>query len=135
MSRFVDISGQYERHMNRTAWVIVAGAAIITIAMGVRGTFGIFMLPLSSEHGVSITVLSFSLALQNLVWGIVQPVAAALVRRGLRLRFRARHLYPLDICVLVGPNSRHARVVGVHPGGIARIARAARLSHGATHLA
>ena len=67
--------------MNKTAWVIVAGAAIITIAMGVRSTFGIFMLPLSAEHGVSITVLSLSLAVQNLVWGIVQPVAGALSDR------------------------------------------------------
>ena len=67
--------------MNRTAWVIVAGAAIITIAMGVRSTFGIFMQPLSAEHGISITVLSLSLALQNLVWGIVQPVAGALSDR------------------------------------------------------
>ena len=51
--------------MNRTAWVIVAGAAIITIAMGVRSTVGIFMQPLSTEHGISITVLSLSLALQK----------------------------------------------------------------------
>ena len=67
--------------MNRTAWVIVAGAAIITIAMGVRSTFGIFMQPLSAEHGVSITMLSLALAVQNLVWGLAQPVAGALSDR------------------------------------------------------
>ena len=67
--------------LSKIAWIIIAGAAIITIAMGVRNTFGIFMQPLSAEHGVSITMLSLAVALQNLIWGLAQPVAGAISDR------------------------------------------------------
>ena len=67
--------------LSKVAWIIIAGAAIITIAMGVRNTFGIFMQPLSAEHGVSITMLSFAVALQNLIWGLAQPVTGAISDR------------------------------------------------------
>ena len=67
--------------LSKVAWIIIAGAGIITIAMGVRNTFGIFMQPLSAEHGVSITMLSFAVALQNLIWGLAQPVAGAISDR------------------------------------------------------
>ena len=61
--------------------MIIAGTAIITIAMGVRNTFGIFLQPLSAEHGVSITMLSLAVALQNLFWGLAQPIAGAISDR------------------------------------------------------
>lgn len=67
--------------LDRVTWIIIAGATIVTIAMGVRNTFGIFLQPLSAEHGVTITMLSLAIALQNLVWGLAQPVAGAISDR------------------------------------------------------
>ena len=67
--------------VSKVAWMIIAGTAIITIAMGVRNTFGIFLQPLSAEHGVSITMLSLAVALQNLFWGLAQPIAGAISDR------------------------------------------------------
>ncbi|MEL0113032.1 MAG: MFS transporter, partial [Rickettsiales bacterium] len=67
--------------LSRVAWIIIAGATIVTISMGVRNTFGIFLNPLSAEHGVSISMLSLAIALQNLVWGLAQPVAGAISDR------------------------------------------------------
>jgi MFS family permease len=67
--------------LDKVAWIIIAGATVVTIAMGVRNTFGIFLNPLSAEHGISISMLSFAIALQNLVWGLAQPVAGAISDR------------------------------------------------------
>ena len=67
--------------LDKVAWIVIAGATVMTIAMGVRSTFGVFLNPLSTEHGVSITMLSFAIALQNLVWGLAQPLAGAISDR------------------------------------------------------
>ena len=67
--------------LDKVAWIVIIGATVVTIAMGVRSTFGVFLNPLSAEHGVSITMLSFAIALQNLVWGLAQPLAGAISDR------------------------------------------------------
>ena len=59
-------------------WIIVAGASVIAIAMGVRQTFGLFLGPFSADHGIPITTFAFAVAVQNLVWGLGQPVAGAI---------------------------------------------------------
>jgi predicted MFS family arabinose efflux permease len=48
------------------------------MAMGIRQTFGLFLLPLSAEEGISTVTLGLSIALHNLAWGIAQPVTGAL---------------------------------------------------------
>ena len=65
---------------------ILFGAAImLSISMGIRQSFGLFMQPVTA--GIALTVSDFTLALavQNLAWGLLQPVAGALVAR---YRFR-----------------------------------------------
>jgi predicted MFS family arabinose efflux permease len=56
---------------------IVAGALIMSAAIGVRQTFGLFIDPFSFERGVPVTLMAFALALHNLVWGFAQPLAGA----------------------------------------------------------
>lgn len=90
--------------LDKVAWIIIAGASIVTIAMGVRNTFGIFLNPLSAEHGVSISMLSFAIALQNLVWGLAQPVAGAISDRHGAGRVIAVGglLYGAGLCITIG---------------------------------
>jgi predicted MFS family arabinose efflux permease len=58
---------------------------MLTLSMGIRQTFGLFLQPIT--QGLSLSVADFTLALsiQNLVWGLLQPVSGALV---VRLGFR-----------------------------------------------
>jgi predicted MFS family arabinose efflux permease len=56
---------------------ILAGALIMSAALGIRQTFGLFIDPFSFERGVPVTLMAFALALHNLVWGFAQPVAGA----------------------------------------------------------
>ena len=53
----------------------------MTISFGIRSGFGLFMQPLSLEHGWGREVFSFSIALQNLMWGALGAVAGACADR------------------------------------------------------
>jgi MFS family permease len=61
--------------------VIIAAALIMSAAMGVRQTFGLFIGPFSFDRGVPVTLIAFAIALHNLVWGFAQPFAGAAADR------------------------------------------------------
>ncbi len=63
------------------SFVLAAGALVMSAALGTRQTFGLFMQPIGAAHVVPIALLAFALAVQNLVWGVAQPVAGALSDR------------------------------------------------------
>lgn len=65
----------------RIGVVILAGALIMSAAMGSRQTFGLFIGPFSFDRGVPVTLTAFAIALHNLVWGITQPFAGAAADR------------------------------------------------------
>ncbi|GAA0582106.1 MFS transporter [Craurococcus roseus] len=68
--------------MPAAVWLLIAAAASsISLALGVRQTFGLFLLPLAVEEGLSPTILGGAVALHNLVWGLGQPVTGALADR------------------------------------------------------
>lgn len=60
---------------------IVAGGLVMSAAMGVRQSFGLFVGPFSFDHGLPITLVAFAIALHNLVWGAAQPFAGAAADR------------------------------------------------------
>nr|WP_275944930.1 MFS transporter [Bradyrhizobium sp. dw_411] len=59
----------------------MAGALIMSAALGIRQTFGLFINPFSFDHGMPVTLIAFAIALHNLVWGIAQPFAGAAADR------------------------------------------------------
>jgi MFS family permease len=63
------------------AVVIAVGCAIALISFGPRSALGQFLTPLSFEHGWGRETFSFAIALQNLVWGAVQPFAGGVADR------------------------------------------------------
>jgi predicted MFS family arabinose efflux permease len=56
----------------------VAAAAILTITMGVRQTSGLFLLPITQSMGVTVVAFSFALAIGQFMFGLAQPVFAAI---------------------------------------------------------
>ena len=66
---------------NQTLWVIVAAGLIMSAAMGIRQTFGLFIGPFSFDRGMPVTQIAFAIALHNLVWGFAQPFAGAAADR------------------------------------------------------
>lgn len=53
----------------------------MTLAMGVRHGFGLFLQPMTLDHGWSRETFAFALALQNLLWGASQPLSGLLADR------------------------------------------------------
>jgi MFS family permease len=53
--------------------VLLCGGIILTLAMGTRQGFGLFLQPMTLDHGWTRETFAFALALQNLIWGISQP--------------------------------------------------------------
>ncbi|WP_238366318.1 MFS transporter [Mesobacterium pallidum] len=61
--------------------VLLAGCFIILISFAVRASFGVFQIPIAEEFGWLRTEFSFAIAIQNLAWGIGQPIFSAIAER------------------------------------------------------
>jgi predicted MFS family arabinose efflux permease len=63
----------------RKPWIVIACAAfIVTLAMGVRQAFGLFLPPMSVSLGIGRESFGLAIALSNLVFGLAQPFIGAL---------------------------------------------------------
>ena len=76
--------------MNRSsetpAWngaliALACGSLILLFSLGIRHAFGLFLQPVSIDQGWGREVFAFSIALQNLVWGLAQPFTGMLADR------------------------------------------------------
>jgi predicted MFS family arabinose efflux permease len=61
--------------------VLVCGAFVVTLSMGIRHGFGLWLQPMTMDRGWSRETFAFALAVQNLAWGIAGPFAGALADR------------------------------------------------------
>ena len=61
--------------------LLVLSGLIISICMGLRQSLGLFMRPMTLALGISSATFGFSIALQNIVWGLSQPLVGALADR------------------------------------------------------
>jgi predicted MFS family arabinose efflux permease len=65
--------------------VLIGASVMLTLSMGLRQSLGIFLQPLTHDIGISISDFTLALAVQNLAWGFLQPLAGAMtVRYGFR---------------------------------------------------
>jgi predicted MFS family arabinose efflux permease len=61
--------------------VLLCGAAVVTLSMGIRHGFGLFLQPITMDRGWSRETFAFALAVQNLAWGIAGPIVGGLADR------------------------------------------------------
>lgn len=61
--------------------IIIAGCVIAATTNGIRSTFGLFTLPLTADLGMSREAWGMAMAVQNLAWGIAQPIAGGIADR------------------------------------------------------
>ncbi len=78
--------------------ILLCGGLIVTLSIGIRHGFGLWLLPISQAHGWEREVFSFAIALQNLVWGIVGIFAGMLADRYGALKV----IVPGAICYALG---------------------------------
>ncbi len=61
--------------------VLACGAAIVTLSMGIRHGFGLWLQPITQAQGWTRETFSFALAVQNLTWGVAGIFAGMLADR------------------------------------------------------
>ncbi len=61
--------------------VLIVGCAILIVSFGIRSTFGVFQIPIASEFGWLRSEFSMAIAIQNLAWGIGQPIFSAIAEK------------------------------------------------------
>lgn len=61
--------------------VLVCGATIVTLSMGIRHGFGLWLQPVTQSQGWTRETFAFAIALQNLVWGVSGIFAGMLADR------------------------------------------------------
>ncbi len=61
--------------------VLLAGSAILLLSFAMRSAFGLFQIPVAEEFGWMRAEFSFAIALQNLAWGIGQPIFGAIAEK------------------------------------------------------
>lgn len=64
-----------------TTVILVCGALILSIAMGVRQSFGIFLEPIVLDLDLPRQTFALAIAVQNLLWGLTQPAAGMVADR------------------------------------------------------
>ena len=55
------------------AVILLCGGMALTLALGTRHSFGLFLQPMTVDLGWSRQTFAFALAIQNLIYGIAQP--------------------------------------------------------------
>ncbi|WP_339695036.1 MFS transporter [Celeribacter baekdonensis] len=61
--------------------VLLAGCIVIIVSFAIRASFGVFQIPIATEFNWPRSEFSLAIALQNLFWGIGQPIFGALAER------------------------------------------------------
>jgi len=76
------VDAQVAAATRRQQVAILLGAALmLSIGMGIRQSFGLFVLPMTRDLGFSVADFTFAMAMQNLIWGCAQPFVSAYADR------------------------------------------------------
>ena len=82
--------------------IIVCGCAIALLSFGPRSSLGFFVQPMGREFAWGRDVFGLAIALQNLLWGLGQPIAGAIADRFglLRVMFVGALLYAAGLLLM-----------------------------------
>src|SRR5262245_55776092 len=62
-------------------FITLAAAAMLMVMMGARQSMGLFVAPMNVSTGLGLMTISFAMAVNQFVWGAVQPLTGALADR------------------------------------------------------
>ncbi|MFO1303512.1 MAG: MFS transporter [Burkholderiales bacterium] len=82
--------------------VLVASALVLSVSMGIRNGFGLFLQPVSLEMGWGREIFALAIAVQNLTWGATQPFAGMVADRfgSARVLVAGTILYALGLATM-----------------------------------
>ncbi len=93
--------------MTQSSWrtplvVLICGGMILTLSLGTRHSFGLYLQPMTLDLGWSRETFAIALAIQNLVYGIATPFAGMIADRwgAVRALIGGTLLYALGIALM-----------------------------------
>ena len=72
---------QHELSRAQTLAILASAAMLLSMAMGMRQSFGLFQLSIVRDVGISAADFSLAIALQNIIWGATQPFVGVMADR------------------------------------------------------
>jgi len=61
--------------------VLIAGSLVLLTGFAIRASFGVFQIPIADQFGWLRAEFSMAIAVQNLAWGVGQPIFGALAEK------------------------------------------------------
>jgi MFS family permease len=115
MSRTIVPSGR------QTRLILIGTALLLTLGMGIRQSFGLFLAPITHDLAVTAADFTLALAIQNVVWGLSQALVGAIADRfGLRITMIAgAAIYVVGLGVMAAAQGALALIVSGALIGIA----------------
>ena len=94
--------------------ILIGASIMLTLSMGLRQSLGIFLQPLTQDIKISVSDFTLAIAIQNLAWGFLQPVAGALTPRfGFRpIMVAGALMYVIGLVALAAANGLIAVMIG-----------------------
>ena len=65
----------------QTVSVLTGASLMLTMSMGMRQSFGLFVAPVTQDLGISVADFTLAIAIQNFTWGLTQPLIGAFADR------------------------------------------------------
>lgn len=98
--------------------ILIGACVMLSLGVGMRHSMGLFMTPLTKDIGISVADFTLAIAIQNLVWGFLQPFAGAwVVRFGYRpFMVGGALLYSLGLVLMASAQGTFGVIAG---GGVA----------------
>ena len=69
------------KHQNLFTPVLIGGCIVMLISFSIRASFGVFQIPIAEEFSWPRAEFSLAIAIQNLFWGIGQPIFGAIAEK------------------------------------------------------
>ena len=95
-----------------TSWrtplvLLIAGSIIVSLSIGIRASFGLFLQPMSIDLGWGRETFALAIAIQNIVWGLSQPFFGAAADRwgGGKVIFASSLMYAAGIYLMANTSS------------------------------
>src|SRR5437773_726820 len=87
--------------------VLACGAMVVTLSMGIRHGFGLWLQPITQAQGWTRETFAFALAIQNLAWGCIGIFAGMLADRfgAFRVLVGGTVLYALGLLGMALPTN------------------------------
>ena len=100
--------------LRASAAILITVSVVLTLGMGLRQSLGLFVQPAVKDMAIMVADFTLAIAVQNLVWGFLQPVAGVLAERhGFRgVMVAGALLYALGLAVLAGASGVFGIMLG-----------------------